>query len=268
MIEVFPNEVAPEMMALLVDGVPVQIRRTAVLNNQLPGKILTDNPHAPSWMAIWEAGDGTVYWSGVVASETVTAVARTLQQEGEVLFPFWVEDDPIVACLPPQPDVKGAAIDFLAHDSNVDLNKIINELPAGLSVQPANLALFERTYWYADNVRLAGSAENYLATSRAFYLLRGDEILSEASTGPLIDGVRELGILTHEAHRGLGYATLTAAYLVREMVKMDERPFWNCGANNHASAAIARKLGLHDDKLFHFAWYKPLKEKIATDEYG
>ncbi|MEM7113540.1 MAG: GNAT family N-acetyltransferase [Chloroflexota bacterium] len=265
MIEVLSNEVTSEMLALLVDEVPVQIRRTAVLTSQLPGKILTDNPHAPSWMAIWEAGDGTVYWNGVVVPETVTAVARALQQEGEVLFPFWTADNPIVACLPLQPDFKGAALDFMARDPNVDLDAIINALPAGLSIQPANLALFEQTHWYADNIRLLGSAENYLATTRAFYLLRGDEILSEASAGPLVDGVRELGILTQEAHRGLGYATLTAAYLVREMEKEGERPFWNCSSTNHPSAAVARKLGFHNEKLFNFAWYKPLNQGDSPD---
>jgi predicted GNAT family acetyltransferase len=116
--------------------------------------------------------------------------------------------------------------------------------------------LFERSFWYEDNMRLAGSPEAYLATTRAFYLMQGEEMLCEASTGPLIDGVREMGVITHEAHRGLGYATLTCAKLVQACESAGERPFWNCSTRNLASAAVARKLGFVNEKVFEFAWYE------------
>jgi hypothetical protein len=260
--QISAGEVTAELLALLEDDVPVAIRRTAVLTGQLPGKILTDDPHQPSWVAIWEAGDGTVYWGGAISAETVQVVVEWLRQAGEVLIPFWTKADPIVACLPPGPDFEGSAMDFMARDTAVDLDQILARLPQNLEIRPADRALFERTYWYADNVRLAGSAEAYLAAARAFYLLCGEEILCEASTGPLIDGVRELGILTHEPYRGQGYATLTCACLIREMEKVGERPFWNCSTQNLASAAVARKLGFVDEKVFEFVWYEGTNENL------
>ena len=249
------------MLALLADDVPVVMRRTAVLTDKLPGKILTDDPRQPSWVIIWEAGDGTVYWCGAISAEIVQVVVDRLRQEGEVLIPFWSKADPIVLHLPSDPDFEGSAMDFIVRDTTVDLDQILARLPQNLELRPADLALIERTYWYADNVRLAGSAEAYLATARAFYLLRGEEILCEASTGPLIDGVRELGILTHEPFRGRGYATLTCACLIREMEKVGERPFWNCSTQNLASITMARKLGFVNEKVFEFVWYRPIGEK-------
>jgi GNAT superfamily N-acetyltransferase len=257
--QISAGAVTPALLALLEDDVPVAIRRTAVLTGQLPGKILTDNPLNPTWAAIWEAGDGTVYWGGLLAGETVQTVVAVLRQCGEVLIPFWTRDEPIVPHLPPQPDFEGAAVDFLERDNSVEMDHFLAQLPPGLEIRPADLGLFERTFWYKDNMRLAGSAEAYLAAARAFYLLRGDELLCEASAGPLVDGVRELGVLTHEPHRGLGYATLTCAYLVRECERMGERPFWNCSTQNLASIAVAQKLGFVDKKVFGLVWYKGLE---------
>jgi len=138
----------------------------------------------------------------------------------------------------------------------VDLNQYVNHLPAGIEIVPADLTLFRRTYWYEDNIRLSGSEEAYLTNARAYYLLKGDEICCEASAGPLVDGVRELGVRTYEQVRGRGYATMSCAFLIREMEKAGERPFWNCSARNLASAAVARKLGLGGERRFEFAWYQ------------
>jgi GNAT superfamily N-acetyltransferase len=255
-ITLTPDQVTAEHSRLLANDVPVELRRTAVLTGQLPGKILTNDPHSPTWVAIWEAGDGTVYWGGALAEGSVQAVVSMLQPQGEVLIPFWTKDDPIVLHLPANPDFEGAAIDFLERDRAVRLDQIMAQLPDGLAVRPADLSLFERSFWYEDNMRLAGSPEAYLATTRAFYLMQGEEMLCEASTGPLIDGVREMGIITHEAHRGLGYATLTCAKLVQACESAGERPFWNCSTRNLASAAVARKLGFVNEKVFEFAWYE------------
>jgi len=258
MQEISMGKATEAILALLRNDVPVAVRRTAVLTGKLPGTILTDDPRQPSWVVIWEAGDGTVYWCGAISPEIVQVVVDRLRQEGEVLIPFWSKADPIVPHLPSDPDFEGSAMDFIVRDTTVDLDQILARLPQELEIRPADLGLFERTYWYEDNVRLAGSAEDYLATARAYYLLRGEEILCEASTGPLIDGVRELGILTHEPYRGRGYATLTCAFLVREMEKAGERPFWNCSTQNLASMTVARKLGFGKEIMFHFVCYKPL----------
>ena len=86
-----------------------------------------------------------------------------------------------------------------------------------------------------------------------------EEVISEAAAGPLVNGVREVGIVTDKAHRGLGYATMTCAKLIREMERVGERPFWNCNAQNLASVAVARKLGFVDEKVFEFVWYRGLE---------
>jgi len=125
MQQISMGEVTGVMLALLRDDVPVAVRRTAVLTGKLPGKILTDDPHQPSWVVIWEAGDGMVYWGGAISAATVLVVVDRLRQGGEVLIPFWTQDDPIVPHLPPEPDFEGAAIDFLARDTRIELDQFV-----------------------------------------------------------------------------------------------------------------------------------------------
>ena len=174
MREIAIDAVTLAMLALLADEVPVAVRRTAVLTGKFPGKILTDDAASPSWVAIWEAGDGTLFWGGVVATEMVHAVVEELRQEGEILIPFWSRADPIVPHLPPNPNFEGTAIDFIERDTAVNLESIIAPLPQGLAIKAADLPLFERTVWYADNIRLFGTAEAYLARGAGFLFGEGD----------------------------------------------------------------------------------------------
>jgi RimJ/RimL family protein N-acetyltransferase len=261
MQEIAVGEVTLAMLALLAEDVPVGVRRTAVLMGKLPGKILTDDPRQPSWVVIWEAGDGTVYWGGALTAEILAVVVARLRQEHEVLIPFWTRADPIVVILPPEAVFEGAAIDFLARDTSVKLDLFVAQLPDDLAICPVTPELFEFSLWYEENLQRSGSAEAFLAEERAYYLMKEGAVICEASAGPLIDEVRELGVVTHEKQWGLGYATLMCAYLIREMEAVGERSFWNCSTRNLASAAVARKLGFVDEKVFEFVWYERLKTR-------
>jgi RimJ/RimL family protein N-acetyltransferase len=86
-------------------------------------------------------------------------------------------------------------------------------------------------------------------------LLRGEEILCEASTGPAVNGLIELGVITHEPHQGQGYATLTCAHLAHQCEQRGYQTYWNCAKQNVASAAVARKLGYRIEREYKLlAW--------------
>jgi RimJ/RimL family protein N-acetyltransferase len=85
--------------------------------------------------------------------------------------------------------------------------------------------------------------------------MRGDELLSEAPVGPPALGLYEPGVITQEAHRGKGYATIVTAYTLHEIESSGGRSYWNCAKQNLPSAALARKFGYRIEKEYRcMAW--------------
>lgn len=90
-----------------------------------------------------------------------------------------------------------------------------------------------------------------------YALMRGDEILSEASVGPCALGSYEPGVFTQEKHRGKGYGTMVTARLIQEIEAMGRQTYWNCTIQNAPSIGIARNLGYRTQKAFRcMAWRK------------
>src|SRR5262249_39788948 len=88
------------------------------------------------------------------------------------------------------------------------------------------------------------------------HLVRGGEILSEASVGAPAAGIIEMGTNTTEAYRRRGYATIICAHLIRDCEQQGYKTYWNCAKQNTASAALARKLGYWDEKEYRlYAWF-------------
>lgn len=257
MHEISPQDVTAELMALFDARAPASLRCCAVLDGTSRGRIFVDNRDRPRWGAVQEAAFGTVYFGGAPDAPTIHRLIATLRRDGDVLVGFW-DGDPLEQLLPPSPDYVGRVLEFLDRDA-APLQALVDRLPEGYAVRPVDRALFERCLWYADTVRAHGSAEAYLAKARAVCLMHGDEIVCEASTGPLIRGVRELGVITHERHRGREFATGTSAYLVAACEQAGERTYWNCAVTNVASAAVARKLGYRTEREYTLhAWFRPV----------
>jgi RimJ/RimL family protein N-acetyltransferase len=119
----------------------------------------------------------------------------------------------------------------------------LRPIPPGCELVRLDRDLIVRTEWGPHDVQFAGGIEAWEQTCLGYGLLRGNEILCEATAGPPAIGLRELGVFTQREHRGQGYATLTAAHLIREIESLSDRTYWNCAKQNVASAAVARKLG-------------------------
>lgn len=252
-----PRQVTPALEALFEPAAPAALRCFAVLAGVERGVILADNPAAPRWGAAWEAGDGTLYLGGKPDAATAHSIIAQLRREGDVLFGCW-EDDPAQRLLPPAPDYDGRVLEFLDRPAgDAGLARYLQGVPPGYHIVPADEALLAQAQWGEDTVRRHGSARAFLAKGRAFFLLHGNEVVSEAYAGPLVRGVRELGAITAEAYRGRGFATLTVAHLVHACEQAGERTYWNCAASNLASAAVARKLGYRTERVYRLlAWFR------------
>jgi RimJ/RimL family protein N-acetyltransferase len=158
--------------------------------------------------------------------------------------------------LPPAPDYVGKAIDFDQRQPDHSLDALM-ALPDGCTIRrvEADAELMLRSLEVEDRIRAYGSVEAAMQHEIGVYLMRGDEILSEAFAGPPTRGIREVGTITPEAHRRQGYSTIACAHLVHLCESLGFDTYWNCAQQNIASAAIARKLRYRRERPYDvIAW--------------
>ena len=255
MIHITPHEVTPTLRALFRTDEPQAPRCFAVLDGIAhSGKILCDTPANPTWAVVQEPYDQTLFLGGNVTRPVIAEIFDMLRREGNVLIGLWL-DDPRQQVLPPDPDYDGRTLEFYDRPLGERLDLYLQRLPDGCSIHRINRNLVMRTEWGPNDVYMAGGIEAWEKTRRGYCLMRGDEILCEATCGPPALGLYELGVFTQEAHRGKGYATLTAAHLIREIESLGGQTYWNCAKQNVASAAVARKLGYRIRKEYRcMAW--------------
>jgi RimJ/RimL family protein N-acetyltransferase len=250
MITIDPPQVTTPLRSLFAPTMPATLRAFAVLNGDSKGTILTDDLAAPTWGVVREEAEGTIYLGGSVPPAVLNQVVTHLRHDGEVLIGAWLNEE-WPAGLPPDPYYTGRVLEFVDRPANAPLPPI----PAGCQLRPMDAELLPRTIWYADTVKGFGSAEAFLQKGLGLCLLRDDEILCEASTGPAVNGLIELGVITHEPHRGQGYATVTCAHLAHLCQQRGYQTYWNCAKQNGASAAVARKLGYRTEREYKLlAW--------------
>ncbi len=103
---------------------------------------------------------------------------------------------------------------------------------------------------YFVQIAELGSIEAVLAKTIRIFLMRGEEILCEASTGPATRGRMEMGVTTYAGHRRSGYATIACAHLIALCEAAGIATWWDCAEQNTASAALARKLGYHHGRPY------------------
>jgi GNAT superfamily N-acetyltransferase len=227
-----------------------------------PGRILTDDPSNPTWVAVQEGYDGVTYLEGKLDPSIVAAIFARLLQAGEVLVCLYA-DDPRVDLLPPNPDYEGWVLEFYDRPAGRGLETIIAKLPDDCLLRRLDRDLILRTQWGPDDVKFAGGLDAWEADYMGYALMRDDVILCESTVGPPSIGLYEPGVITHEDHRGQGYATITCARLVQEIETNGLATYWNCNESNVASAAVARKLGYRIEKRSRvFAWQE---QKLAAD---
>jgi RimJ/RimL family protein N-acetyltransferase len=257
MKQISPDRVTPALRSLFRTDEPQACRCFAMLDgNGHPGSILTDDPGDPTWGIVWEGCDGATFIGGEIDVATLSEAFARLRRTGEVLVGLWL-DDPRQCLLPPDPYYDGRTLEFYDRSTEVELDKYIRQVPSGFVLCRLDRDTILHTEWGPGDVQLAGSVGAWEQTHIGYGLMRGDEIVSEATVGPPALGLREPGVFTQPEHRGKGYATLTAARLIQEVEASGDRTYWNCAKQNLASAAVARKLGYRIEKEYRcLAWHK------------
>lgn len=245
-----PEQTTSNLRALFRTDEPQACRCFAVLDGVAhSGKILCDDPVNPTWATVMEAMDNTLFLGGSVDRSIIAALFDVLRQGGDVLVGMWL-DDPRLSLLPPNPAYDGRTLEFYDRPTGKELDQYLQPLPEGCQIQRLNRDLIMRTEWGPNDVAAWGGLEAWEQNCFGYCLMQGEEIVSEAMVGPAAIGLYEPGVFTNEAHRGKGYATVTAAHLIREVESMGYHTYWNCAKQNVASAAVARKLGYRVEKEY------------------
>ncbi len=250
-----PAQVRTRLISLFDAGMPASLRCFAVLDGSASGLILADDPAAPTWGAVWEAGSGTLYLGGGLDGPLVHRLIAELRTRGDVLVGFWDTDDQAML-LPPDPDYDGQTLEFVARTAS-GLDDHAQAIPAGCELCRLDRDLLERCASGKYYAAVFGSPGRALEHGLGLCLVRDDEILCEAFAGPAARGQIEISTTTPERYRGRGYATTTCAHLVRGCEARGLATYWNCAKQNAASASVARKLGYRGEREYRLvAWFR------------
>jgi RimJ/RimL family protein N-acetyltransferase len=254
MLYLTASEATPALRALLDPDMPTMLRAFGVLDGHISGQIITNDRVRPAWVAVREATFGTLYLGGAFDRPLVQQLIDGLRATGDVVIGRW-PDDMLLQLLPPQSDYDGRTLYFTNRSHDTRLAAFLEQIPAGCALRRRNAALFERSLDYETSLSAFGSSEHVLAKSLGFFLMRDREILCEAATGPAALGKIEVGVTTHAAYRGRGYATITCARLIQACEELGHATWWDCAKQNLASVALARKLGYRTEREYRvLAW--------------
>jgi RimJ/RimL family protein N-acetyltransferase len=239
----------------------------------LPGLF---DPHVPNNPALWACFKGEHQGRAVVddldhpagcvlcTQAVLTYASRGISQSflgGAIEFfrryrPIWLvrdQDDPAA----PRGYKVAPRLEFYEYDPNSQLLVELREkLPAGCEIRKIDHDLLERCLWREDMEFYLGSLENFLHYGLGMCLMHGDEIIVETYASALGSPYAEIGAITHEPYRGLGYAPITVAYLIETLEKEGYHAYWSCDLDNHASARVARKLGFMVERSYEIFEYE------------
>jgi GNAT superfamily N-acetyltransferase len=235
-----------------------QARRCfAVLNGVPPaGKIIVDDLLHPQWAVIQEVYDNDLFLGGKIEAAAFRSLFADLRKDGDVLVGMGL-DDPRISLLPAGLSYDGRMLEFYDRPMGEGLEKYLSQVPVDCNLKRIDRELILRTEWGPGDVEMSGGLDGWEKTHFGYCLMRGDEILSEATVGLPALGLYEPGVFTQESYRGMGYGTITTARLIQEIESMGAQTYWNCDKDNLPSIAIARKLGYRVEKEFRcMGWRK------------
>jgi hypothetical protein len=244
----------PLVKTLFANPMPSAIRCWGVLDGVLAGQIWVDDEEGPGWAILREAAYGTLYFGGRPSAETVRELISDLRRQGEVIAGVW-QDDPVLGFLPTDYNYDGLAVDFTERTMGEGLADFLKELPDGLTLRRMDKELLSRSINYESMLTGLVEPGRVLEMVEGVFLMKGDEILAEAVSGPVIRGDVEMGIETYPAHRQHGYATIASAALIQACESKGWKTYWNCAKQNLPSLKLAQKLGYQREQEYRvLAW--------------
>jgi len=87
------------------------------------------------------------------------------------------------------------------------------------------------------------SSEEFLEKGKGYCILHEDEVVTVAFTAAISDTEVDIGMETNEKYRKQGFGKFVATRMVKDILKSNKIPKWECNTNNLGSKAIAESVG-------------------------
>ena len=146
MIEICQSEVTPQFRSLFGTDPPNSHKCFGVLDGDVLGIILADNPSDPKGGLVREAGLGASFTGGKIDSLELAQTVSDLRRLGDVSFSFWPEDQENVL-IPPNPDalMHDRSFKYSNRSTHVtDLKTFSSQIPDGCAIRPMDSQIMKR----------------------------------------------------------------------------------------------------------------------------
>lgn len=223
----------------------------AALERRILSTVLADDPESPRKAAI-RTPDGITFFTPESDEAFVRGSLRKLQLNGPIMAILREPDGRF-----PKPDIIIPRYEFRSRNPGSAVR--IPDIPEGFSICQLDEELIAGCEWRTLIELSYGTKTAFLSEGYGFLLVNGTNIVTETYAAFFGAGGVEVGVITPEAYRGRGYATIAAAHLISKIEDQGFRPYWSCDQSNAGSVAVAKKLGFTERGDYMIYGYRPLK---------
>jgi RimJ/RimL family protein N-acetyltransferase len=133
-------------------------------------------------------------------------------------------------------------------------NEPVN-VPAGFEMRKLDRQLLPKTSKFKLDLdsRFWASAEDFEKNGLGICILKDNDVVSVCYAAAISDGLAEVDVVTDEAYRGHGLATLASRQFIRECLTRGITPTWDCFDYNTNSYRLAERLGFSE--LVRYPFY-------------
>jgi RimJ/RimL family protein N-acetyltransferase len=171
--------------------------------------------------------------------------------QGQAGIGCW-RDDHLNDLLPPDPDYDGATLMFTDRAPDA---APAPPLPTGYTLVERDADLLRQSVDYEATLQSFGSVEAAMRLTLGVMVLHDSAVVCEAGTGAPTHGMIEVGVTTAPEHRQRGLARAACAALIARCEQRGYATWWDCAAQNTASARLARWLGYRRERPYRYVSY-------------
>ncbi len=269
MISELPQRAFEHVLPLYDENRCLSIEPWAIIQRRNPGRAFVDNTERPTTALVWSQGIEGFYLLGnpnnrdfnrslsrlfdtIIAPEAMEIGYQWCEISGG--DPSW---NPVIETVFADQRLSSWQQSVYLYPGT-QLKPGYPALPAGFRLATADEVL--NTDKASQDSLLASAIQRYWTSQAAFSqhgvgycALHEDEIASVCFVSFRTHDVCALGIETLKQHRQKGLGKAVGAATVQEVLAKAKRPYWDCSADNRASAATAGSVGL--EKAWEYTCY-------------
>jgi GNAT superfamily N-acetyltransferase len=138
-----------------------------------------------------------------------------------------------------------------------DRSSYLNEdlvCPPGFEIRTLENELIAKTRKLGVDIdsRFYSSSEDLEKNGLSLCIVNDGEVVSLCYAAAISEGLAEVDVVTDEAFRARGLAQLVSRAFVRECLRREITPTWDCFAYNTSSIRLATKLGFREVARYPF----------------